>query len=329
MSTARQIIELALKEVGVLGVGQSALAEDTNDSFVILQRMVKLWQQKRWLVPSLTSYSKTWNGEKSNTVGPGGFFDITRPNDIKAAYQIQRNTGITPISLGLRKIFSYEDYFRIAVKELQSLGSSFFYDAKYPIANLFVWPIPQDSLYDIHILVESLLGFGTTINEGSITTAGAAYVDGTYVAIPLTGGDGSGALADITVTGGVVTVVTLSDGGENYAVGNVLSANNADLGGAGAGFTWTVETVVSNLDSELVMPPEYEEAIYYNLAIRLASMYQVAPNETTMRLAKNALNTIRMNNTQVPALSMPNAPGLKRGRGFSLWNPDGYGYGGF
>ncbi len=74
------------------------------------------------------------------------------------------------------------------------------------------------------------------------------------------------------------------------------------------------------------MPPEYEEALMYNLAIRAASYYQVELLASTLKLAKAGLNTIRKNNTQIPRLQMPNAPGLRRGRAFSLYNPDGYGY---
>jgi hypothetical protein len=79
-------------------------------------------------------------------------------------------------------------------------------------------------------------------NSGPIDTltglvGGSGYDDGTYLAVPLTGGSGSGALADITVAGGEVTGVTIADGGTGYVTGEVLSADDADLGGlGGSGF---------------------------------------------------------------------------------------------
>ncbi len=88
----------------------------------------------------------------------------------------------------------------------------------------------------------------TSILSGSITTAGAAYVNGTYNNVPLTGGNGAGATANITVAGNVVTAVNIVLGGEGYAVGNILSASSANLGGAGAGFTWTFLTADSAFD---------------------------------------------------------------------------------
>lgn len=84
--------------------------------------------------------------------------------------------------------------------------------------------------------------------QGALVTlktlvGGAAYVNGTYTAVPLTGGTGTGAQATIVVAGGAVTTVTITTAGSGYVVGDVLSASNTNLGGAGAGFTDTVETI--------------------------------------------------------------------------------------
>lgn len=82
----------------------------------------------------------------------------------------------------------------------------------------------------------------------TITAAGAGYVNGTYVGVPLTGGSGTGAKATIVVAGGAVTSVTIvvPQGGINYLISDVgLSASNANLGGAGAGFTCSVASICS------------------------------------------------------------------------------------
>jgi hypothetical protein len=77
---------------------------------------------------------------------------------------------------------------------------------------------------------------------------GAGYANGgttAYSFIPLTGGTGSGATATFQITNGVVTSVTqtLNLQGQGYVVGDVLSAAASTLGGSGAGFSITVETV--------------------------------------------------------------------------------------
>jgi hypothetical protein len=74
-------------------------------------------------------------------------------------------------------------------------------------------------------------------------TAGSAYTDGVYTDVPLTGGTGSGARATVTVAGGVVTAVALTARGAAYDVTSVLSADNADIGGTGAGFSIPVTAI--------------------------------------------------------------------------------------
>jgi hypothetical protein len=79
-----------------------------------------------------------------------------------------------------------------------------------------------------------------------ITTAGSGYANGVYFNVPLTGGSGNSATANITVSGGVVTTATLSNRGCFYAASNTLSASNANLGGSGSGLVLTVSTVTNS-----------------------------------------------------------------------------------
>lgn len=91
--------------------------------------------------------------------------------------------------------------------------------------------------------------WGYTLNGYIATltglTGGSGYVNGSYSAVPLINGAGNSALATITVSGGAVTSVTLTNPGKIYMVGDVLSAVNTNLGGSGAGFTITVSSLVS------------------------------------------------------------------------------------
>lgn len=62
------------------------------------------------------------------------------------------------------------------------------------------------------------------VNLFTLTNAGSGYTDATYTLTDLTGGDGTGAQATITVAGGVVTTVVITSRGSGYAAGNTLSA---------------------------------------------------------------------------------------------------------
>lgn len=73
--------------------------------------------------------------------------------------------------------------------------------------------------------LSAAIDLGTyAILTGSIFASGSNYADGTYTSEPLTGGSGADATATITVLGGAVTSVVLTDGGSGYAVDNSLSA---------------------------------------------------------------------------------------------------------
>ena len=79
-----------------------------------------------------------------------------------------------------------------------------------------------------------------------VITGGSAYTTGTYFDVPLTGGTGSGALATITVAGGVVTAVTITNGGLQYGVANSLSTAATNIGGTGSGFSVLVASVTNS-----------------------------------------------------------------------------------
>ncbi len=100
--------------------------------------------------------------------------------------------------------------------------------------------------------------FTTGFVSGAILTTstlvgGSGYGNGAtinYNLVPLTGGHGTGASATISLTSGVVTGVTIlaggassNPGGQNYQVGDILSASNIYLGGTGAGFSVKVATI--------------------------------------------------------------------------------------
>lgn len=106
-----------------------------------------------------------------------------------------------------------------------------------------------------------------TIVQGVIKTTGqvvggTSYTDGTYLGVPLTGGQGSYATADITVSNGSVFSVTVRNGGSLYVVGDVLSASSANLGSTGSGFSVPVATV-SNASGTSWLGDNYSPVLLY------------------------------------------------------------------
>lgn len=227
MTTAADLINLALTDAGVLGIGQTAQAQDLTDCLRRLNMMLGQWSQRRWLVYHLVDTSKVCTGAQSYTVGTGGDFNIARPAQIEAAYMRQiAPTTPTPVDFWLEPILAREDYARIALKSLSASPSTrYFYDSDFPLGRIYPWPVPSAS-FELHILTKAVL------------------------------------------------------------------------------------TQFAAIGDTVLLPLEYEEAIYYNLILRLRAAYQLKPDPVQIGLARSSLNTIRRANFQIGRLTMP--AGLSR-----------------
>lgn len=87
--------------------------------------------------------------------------------------------------------------------------------------------------------------FGGAVTGFGAITGGTLYTDGTYNAVPLsyvTSGQGSGATANIVISGGSVTSVTINGGGFGYVQYESLTAAAPLIGGTGSGFSVLVGT---------------------------------------------------------------------------------------
>ena len=133
-------------------------------------------------------------------------------------------------------------------------------------------PTPDDNYnaelhyfyYPVSIVQGAIAAFNTP-------TGGASYTTGVYPNIPLTGGNGSGATATITVSGGAVTTVTLTNGGNFYTAGNSLTAASSYIGGTGSGFSITVNAV-NNTSGTSWLGDNYDPVLFYG-AMREAMLF--------------------------------------------------------
>jgi hypothetical protein len=240
VTTPNDIINQALKDAGIVGIGQTAQAEDINDSFTILNQMIAVWNRKRWLIFHLLDLSVVSTGSQFYTIGTGGDIDNARPDRLEAAFyrQIVASTPPNQIDFPLQILESREDYSRIGLKQLVTVSQYIFYDAAYPLGKIYPWPILPATNYELHVIVKAQL------------------------------------------------------------------------------------SPFANLVQAVNLPPEYEAALRYNLAIRLRPSYQLPPDPSINALAMDALNTIRNANAQVPRLRMPQP--LVRPALYNIFSDSGY-----
>jgi len=113
-----------------------------------------------------------------------------------------------------------------------------------------------------------------TIVQGQISlvnslVGGSLYTNGVYQNVPLTGGSGANATADIVIVGGTVTSCTITFGGNFYVVGDILSCSS--LGATGSGFSITV-TQISNATGTSWLGDNYDPVLFYG-AMREAMLF--------------------------------------------------------
>jgi hypothetical protein len=111
---------------------------------------------------------------------------------------------------------------------------------------------------------------GQIISLGALTS-GSLYTNGVYQNVPLTGGSGSGATADIVVIGGIVTSCTLKFGGNFYVAGDTLSVAASSVGGSGSGFSIPV-AAISNATGTSWLGDNYDPVLFYG-AMREAMLF--------------------------------------------------------
>jgi hypothetical protein len=160
------IINLALYDAGIVGVGQTPLAEDSNNAFTRANWMLSLWQRKRWIIWHLVDVAKVSTGAQSYTVTTGGDFNVARPDRLEGGF-FRLLTTVAPnqVDYPMRLIESHEDYNLISLKQLGTFPGHAFYDSAYPTGLLYPWPVPQASIYEIHILLKEQLGQFTSLSQ--------------------------------------------------------------------------------------------------------------------------------------------------------------------
>ena len=138
--------------------------------------------------------------------------------------------------------------------------------------SLIVGPTP-DANYNVemHYYYYPVSIVQGAIYDGTIV-GGSSYINGVYSNISLSGGQGSGAVVNIVVSGNAVTSVTIKNQGNFYAVGDVLTVASSYIGGSGTGFLYTI-TSVDNAAGTSWLGDNYDPCLLYG-SLREAILFQ-------------------------------------------------------
>jgi hypothetical protein len=154
-----QLLTNALIDAGIVGIDESIEPAILNRAFTQVNWLLAQWARKRWLVYRLQDYSVVSTGVMNYTVGLKQNIDINpRPDRLEYAFiRFLGSANNTPVDIPLHIIQSHEDYSRITVKNIGTISWSIFYDPEWPVGSLKPWPIPQASIYEIHVGFKCIL----------------------------------------------------------------------------------------------------------------------------------------------------------------------------
>ncbi len=159
LKTAGDLIAFALRAGGIVGVGQTPAAEDSNDGLTMLNMLLSEWQVNRWLVPDLTEAFVVATGAASYTVGAAGAFVLSyggaRPERIDGAFARLISTGA---DTALFPFISKQGYDRVAAKTAVGPPESYFYDAQQGASGVvYFTPVPP-ATWELHVQAKASLG---------------------------------------------------------------------------------------------------------------------------------------------------------------------------
>jgi hypothetical protein len=155
METAGDIINGALRLLGVLAEGETPSAETSQDALRAMNQMIDSWNTERLSVFSTQDQVFTWPaGQLNRTLGPSGDFVGNRPVLLDdATYFKDPGTGV---SYGI-KFINQQQYDGIAVKTVTSTYPQvIFVNNTFPDIDMFVYPRPTRDLEWHFISVEEL-----------------------------------------------------------------------------------------------------------------------------------------------------------------------------
>lgn len=138
MPTAADIINLALKDVEIIGESETASAETLADALTTLNQMLALWSVSGVNIYAQTETSFTPTGALSYTVGPSGNFNISRPTVIDHVYW--RSDGVDyPVHI----LDTFEEYQAITSKTLIGQPDVAYYLPAATQGVLYLYPQPN------------------------------------------------------------------------------------------------------------------------------------------------------------------------------------------
>lgn len=163
MTTVRDLITDAMKEIGAIGIDETPTASEANDGLTVLNNLIGTWRTESLMVSGVDEavYIIPSN-QASYTIGVGGDINTTRPNAIESAYVRDTNNN----DYQLYVTTNYEDYSDIVTKTVTStIPTILYYNVGEPLGTIYLWPEPYDSSYRLVLWTWRIIDAYTSVND--------------------------------------------------------------------------------------------------------------------------------------------------------------------
>lgn len=165
MATARDLVEAALREIGVLAEGETATASQAAETLARLNRYIDRLKTERLTIYSITR--STWNitaNVDTYAVGTGQTVNIERPIFVEDVHF--QDTSVSPPTpeYPLERM-TEQGRAALILKLLPSTQpQAWYYNPTFPYGALTLWPVPNTSIYQGVIYAWTAVGTLATLN---------------------------------------------------------------------------------------------------------------------------------------------------------------------
>lgn len=150
MSTALDVMKIALGELRVLRPGEVPSSDEQDDLIMRLNAALETWAASDIIIYSMTDETRSLTtGDESFTIGSTGDWAVTRPTRVIRAFIRDSSGNDSPL-----EIIGKDRYDLIADKTpSNSQPGKLCYDPTYPNGTLYIYP-PPTSGWTLHLIHE-------------------------------------------------------------------------------------------------------------------------------------------------------------------------------
>lgn len=170
----QDVINGALRLIGVLAEGETPTASVSNDALNALNDLIDSWSNESLIVfPILREILSFGTAGLKQTYGLGVGGDLNGPRPIRVDKVLIQLNGSNPAIEFPVKMLNVDEYSDVVLKTLTSNFPLYCYlDDAYPVQNISVWPVPTDSTNNLVIYSQKPLA--------NVTLTGALSVPPGY-----------------------------------------------------------------------------------------------------------------------------------------------------